>query len=63
MASLTDIAEQARTALDLKNAARERTLSLSREVIRTCANAIRAVHRGEFDRAHELLRGAREALC
>src|SRR5690606_6344289 len=42
-----------------KNAAREQGLSASRSVIRLSANAIRAVHRGEFDRARELLDEAR----
>ena len=42
-----------------KNAAREQGLSASRSVIRLSANAIRAVHRGEFDRAKELLDEAR----
>ena len=35
--------------------AREQTLRFSREVIRKSANSIRATHRGEFDRAKELL--------
>jgi translin len=38
-----------------KNAARERALSDSRAGIRHCANAIRAVHRGEFALAEQLL--------
>src|SRR2546430_2155364 len=62
MADLDEISRKARIALDARNGARERTLPLSREVIRTCANSIRAAHRGEADRAREMLRGAREAL-
>ena len=38
-----------------KNAARERALVASRKLIRLSANSIRAVHRGEFDRAGEIL--------
>ena len=38
-----------------EHGAREDTLRLSREVIRNSANSIRATHRGEFDRAEELL--------
>lgn len=34
-----------------KNAAREQALSASRTIIRMSANSIRAVHRGEFDKA------------
>ena len=41
--------------LTAKNVARERALSASRSVIRLSANSIRAAHRGEFDRAGELL--------
>ena len=39
--------------------ARERGLRISRQVIRLSANAIRAVHRSEFDRARELIAQAR----
>jgi translin len=56
------IGEEARQHLDQKNAARERALARSREVIRNAANTIRAAHRRDFDRAHELLATAREAL-
>ena len=38
-----------------KNRDREQALSVSREVIRFSANAIRAVHRGEFGDARELI--------
>jgi len=41
--------------LTAKNVARERALVASRSVIRLSANSIRAAHRGEFDRAGELL--------
>jgi translin len=44
----------AREQLEAKNAARERALSDSRELVRFCATSIRAVHRGEFERAAEL---------
>ena len=49
----------ARRQLEEKNAARERALSDSRELVRHCATSIRAVHRGEFDRATELRESAR----
>jgi len=39
-----------------RNNDREQALSVSREVIRFSANAIRAVHRGEFDDAKELIK-------
>jgi translin len=43
-----------------KNAAREKTLAASRVLIRQSANAIRAVHRGEFVKAAAMLDEARE---
>ena len=66
MSGLTDgldsIADQLRLNLSATDAAREKALPLCREVIRHCGNAIRAVHRQEFDRAKELLQSARSLL-
>ncbi|MFN8532656.1 MAG: haloacid dehalogenase [Dehalococcoidia bacterium] len=62
MDRLETIAEHARAALEAKHSHRERGLQVQREVIRTAANSIRAVHRGEFDRARDLLDGAADAL-
>ena len=66
MSGLTDnlesIANQIRQSFAAKDAARERILPLCREVIRHCGNAIRAVHRQEFDQAAELLQSARNLL-
>ena len=66
MSGLTDnlesIADQIRESLSAKDAAREKVLPLCRKTIRNCANAIRAVHRREFDQATELLRSARNLL-
>ena len=45
-----------------KDAAREKALPLCREAIRYCSQAIRAVHRQEFDRAKELLQTAHNLL-
>jgi translin len=59
--SLETISERIRASLNARSAARDRTLTLSREIIRTSANTIRAAHRGEADRAREMLRGAQEA--
>jgi translin len=61
MPALETLSERIRASLDAKNAARETALSLSREIIRTSANTIRAVHRGEFDAARDLLEQARSA--
>ena len=66
MNRLTDnlelIVERIRLSFSAKDAAREKTLPLCREVIRHCSNAIRSVHRQEFDQAVELLRSARSLL-
>jgi translin len=61
MPTLDPLTERIRAAFDAKNAAREASLSLSREMIRTSANTIRAVHRGEFAEARRLLANARSA--
>jgi len=60
--NLDSIAEQIRNSFSAKDAAREKTLPLCREVIRHCSNAIRAVHRQEFDQAKEMLQSARKLL-
>ena len=57
--NLDSIADQIRLSLSAKDAVREKALPLSREVIRHCSNAIRAIHRREFDKAAELLQSAR----
>ena len=66
MSGLTDnlesIASQIRASFSAKDAAREKVLPLCREVIRHCGNAIRAVHRQQFDQAKELLQAARNRL-
>jgi len=60
--NLDSIAEQIRLRLSARDAAREKALPLCREAIRLCGNAIRAVHRQEFDQAGELLQSARSLL-
>ena len=59
MENLPKVADDIRAELDAKNAARDKALVTSREAIRYCANAIRAIHRNEFDQAQELLKEAR----
>ncbi len=59
---LTDIASDAMERLTQRNQAREQALPASREAIRFSANAIRAVHRGDFDEARQLLKRAGERL-
>ncbi len=52
--TLDTIMERVREDFASKNQAREKALPLCREAIRFSANAIRAVHRHEFDTAREL---------
>lgn len=58
----TPIAESLRTTLDAKTAARERGLVSSRSAIRSCGNAIRALHRYETDTATALLDEAQASV-
>lgn len=58
----TSIAESLRTTLDAKTAARERGLVSSRSAIRSCGNAIRALHRYETDTATALLDEAQASV-
>ena len=54
-AHLSDIGAAVIEELTERNRDREQALAVSREVIRFSANAIRAVHRGDFDDARELI--------
>jgi len=59
---LSAICQKIRDNFDTKDAARERGLSISREVIRNSANAIRAVHRQEYEEAQALMEATAELL-
>jgi translin len=59
MNNLDSIIEDIRAQFEAKNAARDRTLTRSRELIRLCAQSIRATHREEFQEAEALLDQAR----
>lgn len=59
---LSRIATEAIDVLTTRHQAREQALAVSREVIRFSANAIRAVHRGEFDEARLLIDRAGQRL-
>jgi translin len=60
--NLEVIAEKIRLYFSARDAAREKALRLSREVIRYSANAIRAVHRQEEANAEQLLSSAKALL-
>lgn len=59
---LNQIADSIRVDLDAKTAARDAGLTGSRNTIRACGNAIRAMHRYEFDGANDLLMEAQQHL-
>jgi translin len=54
-AQIAAAGSDARAILEQKHAAREVTLSACRRAVRSCATAIRAVHRLEFREARELI--------
>ncbi|MXY46811.1 MAG: haloacid dehalogenase [Chloroflexi bacterium] len=56
--TLRAIADSSRQSLAETDRARERALRLSREMIRHCADSIRAIHRGEFEAARGLIGSA-----
>jgi translin len=59
---LSTLAQSLRGDLDAKTEARERGLAASRNAIRSCGNAIRALHRYEVEPATELLNDAQTQL-
>jgi translin len=61
MDNLDTIVEGIRDELEAKSSVRDTALQRSRALIRHCANAIRAVHRGDFEDAEALLTTTREA--
>src|SRR5581483_9322529 len=61
--ALDGIMDDVRAAFVAKNEAREKALPLCREAIRFSANAIRAVHRDEFELAEDLIAKAGAQLA
>ena len=61
-ARLEQIAEEARTTLSSKDGCREKALQSSREALRHSTDAIRAVHRGEYEDARARLSSAGNLL-
>jgi translin len=60
--NLETLAEKIRLSFSAKDAAREKALRLSREIIRYSATTIRAVHRQEKVKAEQLLASAQALL-
>jgi translin len=59
---LSDLGAELRRGFDEKTAAREAGLAGSRNVIRSCGNGIRALHRGEIESAQGLIEAAQSEL-
>ncbi len=60
---LAALSAQAVDELSARHRAREQALGVSRQVIRNSANAIRAVHRNDFDEARRLIAEAGSRLA
>ncbi|TET27018.1 MAG: haloacid dehalogenase [Dehalococcoidia bacterium] len=60
--NLQSIADQIRADFSAKDATREKVLPLCRDVIRNSSQAIRAIHRQQFDRAKKGLAAASSLL-
>jgi translin len=63
LAELKPICDKIRKQFDAKDTAREKALTRSREVIRNSANAIRAVHRSEYEEAKALMAASAQLLA
>jgi len=57
-----DIIERIRKRLDEIDGAREEALQMTREIIRLSGDAVKALHRGEVDKARERLKVARSLV-
>lgn len=62
MHRLDEIADRIRQSFDARTAARDQALAQTRLLTRHCANAIRAVHRDEYELAVQHLDGARQLV-
>jgi translin len=58
--TINEIGERVLSRLEATNGARERALAETRQIVRMSANAIRAVHRDDFDEAAQLVGQARD---
>lgn len=61
MSDLSAVSEGIRAVFVAKNSARDTAIAASRELIRHCSEAIRAIHRREWDAAEAKLQTARSA--
>jgi translin len=63
MDQLEQIADEIRAEFEEVNGARDQAYQRSRQLTRMCARTIRAIHREEWDLAHELMAEARAAAA
>jgi translin len=63
MYQLEQIADEIRAEFEEVNGARDQAYQRSRQLTRMCARTIRAIHREEWDLAHELMAEARAAAA
>jgi translin len=63
MSDLNTISDDIRAAFIAKNSARDEAIARSRELIRHCAEGIRAIHRREWDKADSKLSAAAAAAA
>lgn len=59
---LREIIARIREVLDEKDALREEALKLTREIIRLSGDTVKALHRGEIEKARERLKTARQKV-
>ncbi|MDW7732520.1 MAG: haloacid dehalogenase [Methanolobus sp.] len=57
-----EISDRIRTKLEEKDAARERSLVISREVVRNCRTAMFSIHKGKFEKAISLLEASNRSI-
>jgi len=62
MHGMKEICDGIRRRFDAMDEARERSLALSRKITRNSGDAIKAIHRGEWDQAQQLIDGTRELV-
>ncbi|NWF96102.1 MAG: haloacid dehalogenase [Candidatus Thorarchaeota archaeon] len=60
--TLSDILASVRKEIEADDSVRERVLPLGRDVVRMCSQAIKAMHRRQFDEASEQVSQAAEVL-
>lgn len=60
--NLSQLSESFQRRFEETTAAREKALAAARRSIRSSANAIRAIHRGELDQAHSLMEESLAAI-